>query len=187
VEDALHERESVKAELESRTAALFKRDEMIQAADLEADGLREEVRDRERRVSAMEQQNEALRDEVSLKDSEIRRRDEAVTGLERRVEQLSEQVEQLNVDLVRKGEQLEASQRENKELTDAWANATGEMELHRAKFLESFGHIQLTQSVLAELKPMLDSLESTLNTDDDDVDPALPTSPEEAVSESPSD
>jgi putative FmdB family regulatory protein len=168
VEDANHERDAIRTELESRTAALFKRDEIIQEADEKIVGLRDELREREHCLADANQRNEMLRADLEAKASEVQLRDAAVLTLEERITGLDNELLTVRDELTQAGGVIEARDRENQELCEAQAAAAGTFEL--------------TQSVLAELKPIFESLEKTIGPDpDDEAGAALPSEGSEIV------
>jgi len=169
-EDANHERDAIKAELESRTAALFKRDELIQEADEQIAGLREEIRERDRCVADANQRNEALRTDLEAIEGEVQLRDAAVLTLEEHVDRLDEELATVRDELTQANEALEARERENQELSEAQVSTAGAVEL--------------TQSLLAELKPLFESLETTIGPGLDEEKAALPSEGTEIVGSS---
>ena len=161
-DEVAHERDQVRAELESRTAALFKRDELIREADGELEGLRDEVRERERAVADAEQREQRLRLELDQRAGELLRRSDEVRELDAQVVRLSDELLTARADVQRVEAELDRARAENRELEAANGRAGREIELQRAKLESSTNHLQLTQMVLEELRPMLESLESTL-------------------------
>jgi putative FmdB family regulatory protein len=156
VEDANRKRDSIRTELDSRTAALFKRDEMIQAADQKLAALQELIRERDRRVSDADQRSATMRANLEAAQSKVQLRDTVVRELGGRGEQLEAQLAEVRAE-------LEESARQNQELEEALSCADSELK-----------KLRQTQVMLENLKPMLDSLELTLNADIDRAAPALP-------------
>ena len=165
IETAKHANDALQTELESKESALSRRDEMILEGDEKAARLREEVRERDRRLDGANQAGEALRAELRSKDSELGVRGEHVRELEAEVGRQGGELEALRAELARANEELEARGREKRELTEAWTEATAELEQQRAKLHTSAGHLLATQSVISELRPMLESLETKLTSE----------------------
>lgn len=162
IADLLEDVRKLETDLASRTAALFKRDEMIQDADETISSLREEAREWEQQDGVNQQQAQQLRGELERKAEELRAGAESSQELCERIAKLEAELHASQEANGRAKAEIENLCANNEELKEGWANSKLEVEHHRAKFLESVRHLTATHSVLEELRPMLDSLETTL-------------------------
>ena len=152
----------VQQDLETRTAALFKRDEMVLAADQELADLREELREQDRELTAANEALTELKSELASADTALRERQESGGELKQVLATVELELQAVRDQLNTTSATLNSSQKQKDEFEDALASAKGEVEHHRAKCRASARHLTATQSVIEELAPMLRSLETTL-------------------------
>jgi chromosome segregation ATPase len=149
-------------DLETRTAALFKRDEMMLSSDQELTDLREELREQDRELAASNESLADLKSQLASTDSELHEHEASRSELKQSLTAVELELQSVRYELTTTFSALETSKQEQGAYQEALASATGEVEHHRAKCVASTRHLSVTQSVIVELAPMLRSLETTL-------------------------
>jgi len=178
ISDLEHQVEELRGDLELRTAALFKRDELLMAADATEERLREELRMRDRDLTDSAEDRQELQSNLTSKDEQLQQEHECRQELEQALKAVQAELRSVHAELTETSGALERSEQAKVELERAWTTASGEVEQHRSKFLTSLQHLSATQSVVEELAPMLRSLESILGVPLDDDAETVPSESE---------
>jgi chromosome segregation ATPase len=129
----------------------------------ELDLRQQEILSLEGRIAELERRAQTLGSQVSA-------RDEIVAAKEGRLNELQSELKKLESELEQRAAELDERERKLREVQEAWQQATGQVESQRSRLAAHMGSFHAAQEMLAQLKPMLQELETRLTTDDDDDD-----------------
>jgi chromosome segregation ATPase len=178
------ELEALQQQLEEQVA----RGDQVESANTEQlEDLKSQIVRREERLEEVCAEVEQLKSDVEFRDSQLFMRDELVKERDKQVAEISEELSRARTERDRKIEELSARDARLEELERAWGEANGQVAAQRSKLMHQLSSFQTAQSMLSQLKPMLDALESNLTVEEqtalDDVHSKAEEAPEVEESE----
>jgi hypothetical protein len=150
-------------QLEQQVAAQA---EVERKCDEQLEHLKGQVSERDERIEAVCGEVDELKSEVEARDSQLFMRDELVKERDSQLADVNEELARTRTERDRKLEEVTARDARLEELESAWSEATGQVAAQRSKLMNNLSSFEAAQSMLSQLKPMLDALESNLTVEE---------------------